>query len=326
MTTDELIQEWRPQLSIEPTNICSAKCTFCWYGKGGDWRKPGLLSDGVFKKFIDLLGTSGQKTVSLSTDHGDVLCHPKMIGLVEALNRAGKWVEFYTNAILLHKHDLDRMFQCKIHQINISTYLGNPERYGQVFGVNAYRQMLCNIVRLAASPSRKFPVYIRMRCDMPFSTIKKTDDFQLIQRFVGKKRITWLDEWDDFNGMISEGDLPNGNHSLRPIAVDKKLVCYAMIRKFKILKDGEIVTCNCRLSKDFIVGHISDINNVDELIELPLWHKLIQNWEEGRLPKTCQGCSHYQPFTDLKKYSRISKIKFKLKLLKSKYTKHRGNG
>jgi len=307
------IEDWKPELSIEPTNICSARCSFCSYGKGGDWRKPGLISDDVFRRFVELVGKTSQQNVSLSTAHGDVLCHPNLFNMIEALNSKGKWVTFYTNASVLHRHELSRLLKCKIYQISVSTYLGNPDRYEQLFGVRDYGQVFTNILKLVSAPSRRFPVYMRMRCDKPFSKVKESDDFRLIQSFVGKKRITWLDEWDDFNGLVKDYDLPEGNHTFKPAILNRDKVCYGMVRKFKILKDGEIVTCNCRLSKDFVIGHIEDVNNVEDIRALPAWHKLINDWEEGRLPEMCKKCSHYQPYTDLANYSRWNIVKDKIR-------------
>ena len=100
-------------VSIEITNICSAKCSFCWYGRGVDWRKPGFVSEETLDRFLYLLNDHAKKgdVINLSTAHGDVLTCKDLPNTIRKITSvpgvAG--VPFFTNAILLHKFDIDEL-------------------------------------------------------------------------------------------------------------------------------------------------------------------------------------------------------------------------
>ena len=291
----------RVPISIEPTNICSARCSFCWYGKGGDWRKPGYISDEVIDNVLGLLGQHCKKdVVTLVTAHGDVTCYPELPTLIERItslpNVSGG--KFFTNAILLHKYT-DELLNLPIKSIAISTALGSEEQFRRLYGRDLYKQTLHNIVEFLRRNKGRIPVAIHLRVDKPFDMIKETTDYKIIEDLVGEKQMLFLEEWDDFNGLIKKSDLPRGDHHFRLARANPEIPCYALYRKLHILKDGEIIICNCRLSPDLIVGDVFDARTLDEV-----WHgeslkKLRQDWVKGELPEICHNCSHYHPVTNL---------------------------
>jgi hypothetical protein len=67
-----------------------------------------------------------------------------------------------------------------------------------------------------------------------------SNDYQKIAKLIGKKKISILEEWDDYRGSVTLSQLPQG-HKLNKNTEDKKLPCYALYRKLQILYDGTII-------------------------------------------------------------------------------------
>lgn len=304
----EYFEQEHVPVSIEITNICSAKCSFCWYRKGGDWRKPGLISDSVLDRFLDLLEEHAKpgEVVNLSTAHGDVLTNrnlPKIIERITSTRNVGG-VPFFTNAILLHKFDIRELLGLKIHHANFSTAIGSEEQYRRLYGRNCYRRTYENILAFLKRNNearRKVPVRVLLRVDKPFSKIKATDDFKRLEAVIGGHRISFLEAWDDYNGLIRSEDLPRGGHVFKPVRPVAEIPCYALYRKLEVLKDGDIACCTCRLSKDLVVGDVFDAKTFSEVWAGESLRKLRGDWLRGEFPSICGTCSHYQPVTALYK-------------------------
>jgi len=260
------------EICIEPTNICSAKCTFCWYGKdGGDLRPKGFISKPTFGQIRRVLKNSNlrQRVISLSTPSGDVTCYPHLLDLIAMINDVGYRVRFYSNGILLDRF-MPELFKLKIASINISTMIGStPKEYSSTFGVDSYDRVMQNIETLKAS---KIPISIK--------------DVQKRTR------------WDDFNGLITEADLPPG-HTMPSLNEHRRIPCYGLYGKALIEYTGDISVCNCRQSSDLVISNIMDKRTVQAAIRSSESLKAIRNswWLWGEMLDICKTCSHYHPMT-----------------------------
>jgi len=293
-------------VSIEITNICSARCSFCWYGKGGDWRKPGYIPDDVLDRFITLLRehADNNEVVNLSTAHGDVLTNknlPDIIRKITAISGV-TGVPFFTNGILLHRFDIDELLNLKIHHANFSTALGSEEQYQRLYGKDSYKRTFNNIVNFLKKNNKKgnkkIPARVLLRVDKPFSKIIESDDYKIIEDLIGRHRISFLEEWDDYNGLIRDEDLPRG-HFFKKVKPISSIPCYALYRKLEVLKDGDVSCCICRLSKELIVGNIFEADSMIDIWNGVPLKQLRSNWLSGEFPKICSTCTHYQPVTGL---------------------------
>ena len=183
-----------------------------------------------------------------------------------------------------------------------SLAIGSEEQYKRLYGRDSYKLTFNNILQFIEKNNqrrgKRIPVKVLLRVDKPFSKTIESEDFKTIEGLIGKHRISFLDEWDDYNGLIKKEDLPLGHtfKKVRPIA---EIPCYALYRKLEVLKDGDVSCCICRLSEELIVGNIFDSASFKDI-----WHgeslkRLRENWLIGKYPRICATCSHYQPVTDL---------------------------
>ena len=286
------------EICIEPTNICSANCTFCGYGKGEDSRPKGFLSNETTKSIVKLLSKRKlkQHTISLTTPNGDVTCYPYLIELIKMINSHGYRVGFYTNGIRLGKL-LPDLTKLNISNINVSFMVGNPELYRQTFGVDKYFTVLFNIMQLGLT---SIPTKILLRQSKTFDYKKSPDYFRLLCAF-GEKKISALERWGDRNGLITLNDLPEG-HTFYTINHSKRIPCYQLHKKMLIQYNGEISICNCRTAPELDIGYLNDgkICIDQRLITIRRnW------WLHGVMPDICITCNHYHSV--LQQFPRIVK-------------------
>ena len=295
-------------LRVEVSNICSARCSFCAYGKGVDWRKPGYIKEEFLDRILFLLEEHYSRfrgNITLGSSHGDVLTCKSLLYTIKRITdiRNISGVSFFTNAVLLHRFNIDELIDLDITSLNISTAIGSSEQFKRLYGVDCYDKTYNNIVDLVSrnnSKGNKVDIYILLRVDKPFDKVKETDDYKTIEKYVGTDKMVFLEEWDDWNGIITLDQLPKG-HSFKSSIPVGTVPCYALYRKLEILIDGYVNTCTCRLSKELNVGNIFEAKTISEIWEGDELRSLRENWLSGNTPKICITCSHYIPATVLYK-------------------------
>jgi len=247
------------------------------------------MGNAVFERFLCLLADYNDKepVVALSTHFGDVTCHPGLAGIIRKIGEVEgvTGVSFFTNAILLGKHNLAGL---PIHHVDISTSIGEVQ-YKALFGVDQYNRAMTNILIFLSQEA--IPVKILLRVDKPFKSVKKHPDYKHLTRWIRKKNIRFLTEWDDFQGVIKQEDLPLGASFQLPSP--KSGICRHLSRRLLVWKDGE-VSIGCRPHKEFIVGNVFE--------HLPFHHmaygpaqRIRNDWDDGKYPGPCVNCISYQP-------------------------------
>jgi len=308
LTVLKYLESRNVPLRVEVSNICSARCSFCAYGKGVDWRKPGYIKEEFLDRILFLLEEHYSRfrgNITLGSSHGDVLTCKSLLYIIKKITaiRNISGVSFYTNAVLLHKFNIEELIDLNITTINISTAIGSSEQFKRLFGTDCYDKTFNNIVELIScnnSKKNKVDINILLRVDKPFEKVKETDDYKTIEKYVGADKIEFSEDWDDWNGIITLDQLPIGHsfESGRPVGI---VPCYALYRKLEILIDGYVNTCTCRLSKELNVGNIFEAKTISEIWEGDELRSLRENWLSGNTPKICITCSHYIPATVLYK-------------------------
>ena len=304
LTVLKYLESRNVPLRVEVSNICSARCSFCAYGKGVDWRKSGYIKEEYLDRILFLLEEHYSKfhgNITLGSSHGDVLTCKSLLYIIKKITaiRNISGVSFYTNAVLLHKFNIEELIDLNITTINISTAIGSSEQFKRLFGADCYDKTFNNIVELIScnnSKKNKVDINILLRVDKPFEKVKETDDYKTIEKYVGTDKMVFLEEWDDWNGIITLDQLPKG-HSFKSSIPVGTIPCYALYRKLEILIDGYVNICTCRLSKELNVGNIFEAKTISEIWKGDKLKTLRENWLSGNIPKICITCSHYEPVT-----------------------------
>jgi len=246
------------------------------------------MSNAVFERFLCLLADYNDKepVVALSTHFGDVTCHPDLAGIIRKIGgvEGVTGVSFFTNGILLDKHDLSGL---PIHHVDFSTSVG-AEQYQRLYGSDQYNLAMTNILIFLSQEA--IPAKVLLRVDKPFKSVKKHPDYKHLTKWIRKKNVKFLDEWDDFQGVIKQVDLPLGaSFRIPPL---KSKICHHLNRRLLVWKDGE-VSVGCRPHQEFIVGHVFKFS-LQDMANGPA-QQIVDDWAEDKYPYPCRDCLSYQP-------------------------------
>jgi len=185
-----------------------------------------------------------------------------------------------------------------------------------------YEQVKSNIINiLKKNKDLGYPVniYLALRIDKPYNFFYKSNLYKEIIKYIEPNKITILESWDDFRGIIKKEGLPKGHEfkGLRYNKERKNKPCYALYRKLQILVDGTIQGCSCRIEPELWGGNIKNYKSLNEAWNDKKIEKIRNDWFEGKLRKCCVKCSHYQPYDSLLK----NKLKGHLKNFIDKFNK-----
>ncbi|MDF1875750.1 radical SAM protein [Sulfurimonas sp. SAG-AH-194-I05] len=305
-------------ISLEINNICNADCTFCGYGKdGADPREKGKLYKSVFEKTLNLMSNSKVNILDITPTLGEVGVDNRWLELVkEAKASEGvSIVRSYTNAINLHKFGFDKILNSGLDVLQLSSSLIDREMYKRLYGVDKYNQVIENILGICKrNYELGFPVDIslNLRVDLPINNFYKTEFYEEIRQYILNKKITFLENYDDFNGLIGSNDLPiNAKFASNQFLKNNdNLPCYQLYRAMQINYDGVIQGCACRVEPELWTDNILDHKSIKSAWKNDKLENIRYQWmAENSIPECCKTCMHYYPYTNLLEDSTKSVIK-----------------
>ncbi|MDK1022138.1 MAG: radical SAM protein [Candidatus Hydrogenedentes bacterium] len=284
---------------VETTNICNANCTFCGYRFMQ--RPKTLMPWEVYEKAVQEFAKTGGGLVSFTPTVGDPLVDKKMIERIEFANRFKEisGVFLFTNAILLHRFDLDRLLRSGLSRMAISTFIGDRKGYKRYYGKDKYNQVVRNIINIArrnrelGSPVQ---ITLHLRVEGDKRSWYDTQIYKTIAELIGEVNISYLDSYDAWGGLIRKEDIPEGTALVQSLPVEVKMrsPCFELYRRVHILADGNVGACVCvDLEGEINIGNITE-QSLDEI-----WHgeklkSYRSEWVKGNLPNICRKCTRYQ--------------------------------
>lgn len=311
----ELEEDFR-SFGVEDTNVCNARCSFCAYRLGYDARAKGFVDEKVLKHSIDLFKKWGRgSSFSFISVLGDPLTDKDIIKKIKiiAAEPSIKEINIYTNLIGLANYDIDEFVKSGVNIMDISTCLGGREMYKRLFGVDEYDNVTSNLLKLLeANKKHGNPIKITLliRMDYPVENHFDKELLSRIREYLPENKLDVLPDnmWDDYNGKVKKGDIPQGG-VFRENIKDKVAPCYALYRKMQILMNGDIAVCSCRVSPELVTDNIF---NHKDLMDYWRGDKLKQfrgNWINGKIPGICRGCNHYLPVSHTGSFLLRKKLK-----------------
>ena len=284
------------KLYIECTNLCNARCSFCYYKNKADAGFPKkFMSVDNFKKIIEQYTSIGGKHIALTPTLADPLTDPFFKNRLEYLDSSKiKTLDFYTNLI---------SFGPKIQQA-ISNYKGslsisvsftgfNKSMYEQFMGVDKFDIVMENIGKLATAMKGK--KNLRYHIIMRSYNNDKKEKADLEYRFKNSNIpfTTMNDGFDTWGGLLEEQMKADANIKIRK-RLPRVGPCRVSYKKPVITVEGNFKICDCR----DVFGALEVGNVFNETIE-QIWHgQKIKDLREKfftpeMLPEVCQKCEVY---------------------------------
>jgi len=293
----EKLSKVLPRVSLEPTNACNARCTFCAYRLME--REKGVMDFDTYQLLLDDLLGMDARELKFTPIVGDPLVDHNIIKKIECAASKNHFsrIYMYTN---LHLFDADRFVNSGITDVTVSACIADAEMYHRVFGVDAYDRVIRNIkdlVRANEKAGSPVDVVISLRNEKPIEKALNSPAYKELVGMGAKIEFMW-DGYDNWSGLIDLGDLPKGN-TFRVIG-SKKAPCAQLYNGFIVGYDGTINVCWCRdlnLSKELTIGKYPEIS-LEEAWQGPELKRLRENWQNGELPGICQRCLQYTSVYD----------------------------
>ncbi len=284
---------------VETTNICNANCTFCGYRFME--RRKRVMPWEIFEKAVREFARAGGGSLNFTPTVGDPLVDKKLIEKIEFASQLPEITGtfLYTNGILLHRFDTDRLLRSGLTRLAISTFIGSREGYKRYYGKDKYDQVVRNIIDVAARDRElgspvKITLHLRVEGDR--RRWYETEVYKTLAELIGEENIDYLDVYDAWGGLIKKEDVPEGTALDEPLPIEEKIrsPCFELYRRVQVLADGSVGACVCvDLEGEIKIGDIAE-QTLDEI-----WHgdelaSYRSDWVEGKLPKVCRNCTRYQ--------------------------------
>lgn len=279
-------------ISIQNTNICNAKCTFC----GGTYdqsRPKHTMDDQTYQLLINQLEELGGGDVLFSSVYGEPLVDKHFLDKVKKAkdNKFIKDITLTTNGTLIRKHGAKNILKSGISSITISTSAFDEDIYKSVYGLK-YKGMYKSVTGLLNEKPSDVQVGISFRSPLSSKNTQELKDFQAIEKKADS--INFLTRFDQFGGLIKKSYL-SGQMKIKSTPRIKNSACLFAIYNLAVYSNGDVGVCGCRdlnLTEEMFLGNIKDKTLYQ------MWHSkkrldIIDSFEENRLTPICQDCSWY---------------------------------
>ena len=291
------------RLYIECTNLCNARCSFCYYKNLADagFDKK-FMSVNVFQEVVNQFLAMGGKHIALTPTIADPLTDPYFDKRLEFINTTNlKAVDFYTNLISFGPKIQKAIKNCtKKLTITVSFTGFDRKQYNKFMGVDKFDIVKKHIIELrkllANKKNLSYKVLMRTYANDKIEKKQFVDwlkQNKIIFRITDEGFDTWgglleqqLKEDEQFKGMVRT----------RYPRVGPCKISYA---KPVITVNGDLKVCDCRdVFGALVVGNINNetlhqIWNGKKIKELRL-----KFFTPELLPEVCQKCEEYKSIYD----------------------------
>jgi radical SAM protein with 4Fe4S-binding SPASM domain len=291
-----------PEIAIENTSVCNARCIFC---ANGIMERPRIaMMDEVFSKAVDESIQLGSQVIDFSVMIGDPLLDRKLLERARYVKAFPQVREMGMTTTLqwLHLFDLNEFFNSGFTWIAVSTTLSGRDRYRDFFGVDKYDQMLANLQALLRENNRRekpLEILITIKpTPEPRQQILNHPDFKLVQSLT-TQNLRRMVKRESFFVMDWGGALRLPSYlRLHPLWPRKRRPCGRLLRHLQIYSNGKVGACNCvdfEASSELILGNVAQ-TSLSDMWNGPRLKQIQSDWRTGKsIPNICQQCRMYRP-------------------------------
>jgi|TARA_B100000085_G_scaffold150792_1_gene136998 radical SAM protein with 4Fe4S-binding SPASM domain len=287
-------------LYIETTNLCNARCVFCYYPKVHGTMPVKYMDMDLFKSVLKDYIQMGGREISLTPTIADPLVDQLIDERLRYIDRSLiRKLRFYSNFINFRPKVMEafRSMSRTKFTIGISMTGFNREMYHKLMGVDKYDKVMANLKELSKivkeNPNVSANLVLR-KYEGDSGETGRMAQFCKDHGF-GHKFEKVYDTW----GGLMEEDIKNNPYLKGKIRkrLPRTKPCEVTYRKPLITVDGDYKVCECRdVFGELVIG------NVKETPFSELWFgseikKLRQRfYRQDTLPEICKKCEMYKPY------------------------------
>lgn len=279
-----------PEVRIEPTNMCNARCIMCPREKLT--RKQGIMNMALFKKIVDQLPELGCTSISLE-NYGEPFIDPTLISKAEYVKSKGIRALTISNGSLLNKETCEKIVQV-FDKIRISLYATTKETYEKVqVGLN-FNTVIKNIDNLFNARSN---LNSKIRIEFYFLYMEEN----------AHEKDQWLSIYENKADAVSIWKPHNWTNKRSYRTVDQpKMSCgRPATGPLQIDWNGKVVPCCFDVDEEIILGDLNT-QTVIGVLQSKEYSDLRKAHTEGTFSKyLCNNCDQLNKRTDILVYTNI---------------------
>jgi 2-polyprenyl-3-methyl-5-hydroxy-6-metoxy-1,4-benzoquinol methylase/uncharacterized Fe-S cluster-containing radical SAM superfamily protein len=240
-----------PFVLLEVTNVCNLRCRMCFiYGEGvTKKRSSGFMSEGVWRKAIEEIGSWDSPTTVDLHGAGEPLLHPQLFDIVSfSKSKKNISVGFLTNATLMDEVKARAVIETGVDWIGFSVDGSQKEVFEYYRKGAALREVEENIERLLRLRKKEKPsVYLNMVCHA------EADPILFVDKWKGK-----------VDTLLLSAKRYNDKEKNRAVSLQRP--CPLLYEQLIMGWDGKTLLCCEDYYSDFITGSFPEKSIAE------IWH------------------------------------------------------
>lgn len=283
-------------LVLEPTNLCNLNCPFCMVGVHNEYNKKhksaahnfitrpkGFITGATLNKVIKEASLFGIKKIQFHFQ-GEPLMHKRYVPMVIKLKKAGFYVQFFTNGLLLTPNAVNRLVMAGVDLIR--------------FSIDGLTQDVYEKNRVGGDCKKAFDNLQKMvrrakgsKTKIEWQLIVLSNNEHQIAEAVALSKKIGVKLFLKTYAVTDKSLVPKNKKYIRKL-VDKP--CTTIYRQFCVYWNGDIVPCCYDTDGRNVVGNI----HRDSLLNI--WKSATYNKFRSSVctlvnePKICKTCLYWK--------------------------------
>ena len=279
-------------MTIEPTNRCNMKCTYCPRDKAD--KGVGIMEWEVYQRLIDEIALQKPLIMLHLFKDGESQLHPQFFDMVRYAKDKGaaEKIHINTTAVLWSDKVIQKFLDCGIDDITVSIDAARPETYKEAKLADVLPKVEQNVNRffeMRDRLNRKHP-HVRVKI-MEYDGISKEELQEFFEKWDGvadEVQVTGIHSWSGAIKGLKISDESSPQRS--PCA----LMWYSLVVNW----DGAVTVCSVDWNTEIKVGDVhrqtlAEIWNSPEIKAARRAH--IENKHDTF--DVCKECVVWVPFT-----------------------------
>ncbi len=253
---------------IEPVYGCNLRCKYCWGSGAIHAKRPGLMSQEVFRRAVDSLPDTVE-TVTFSLV-GEPLLHPDLGNMIDYAHRKRRRVLLFTNGTRLTGERLRMVAESKLSVVNISIE-PDPEtaRENRGMDLDEVRANVRELYRL-----KRPDMQIKASCVVMPENVDRLPEIRAY--------------WD---GLISQFKFAPCFYEFGD---EPPTMCLEMWRgNFNVLTDGSVSLCCFDPNAELIVGNVLE-TNLGSMVNGRPMRRMLTGMIRRQPPPRCLRCRQFE--------------------------------
>lgn len=257
---------------IEPVFGCNLHCSYCWHAIRHYFEhkssRPHLMTEEIFRKAVDQAPDSVE-SISFALI-GEPLLHPNIHNMIRYVSEKGFRTVLYTNGTLLTGRRLKEIAESGVDIISVST---EPDAF------NSKKHRGVNLNRLKENV-KNLNAIKPDHTEIKLSVVAHHDNADKLYKL--------REEWGGMIKNIKIIPMSKYNGTAHPSnCMEPWRGCMS------VLTSGEVTPCCISAGyKSIPIGNLNEAG-LEEIINGPVYRKLLQNFINGNKPDVCQRCTEF---------------------------------